>query len=102
MRVQGTIMNKRNISYEDALKRWMQDPDFKAEYDALEPAYQVARRRIEKGLTQEELADLIDTKQPSIARLESGRRAPSLAFLRRVAKALGCRLEVKLVPLDQS
>ena len=94
-------MNKRNVSYDDALKRWMQDPDFRAEYEALEPAYQIARRRIEKGLTQEELADLIDTKQPSIARLESGRRAPSLAFLRRVADALDCRVEIRLVPLDK-
>ena len=95
-------MSKQNIPYEDVLKQWMQDPDFRAEYEALEPAYQIARQRIEKGLTQKELADLINTKQPSIARLESGRQEPSVAFLRRVSAALGCRLEIRLVPFDQA
>ena len=95
-------MSAGNIPYKGALERWMQDPDFKAEYEALEPAYQVARRRIEKGLTQVELANLVDTKQPSIARLESGKREPSLSFLRRVAGALDCRLEIRLVPRDDT
>lgn len=94
-------MSRRNIQHEDVFKRWMQDPEFRAEYEALEPAYQVACLRIEQGLTQAELAEMIDTKQPSIARLESGKRDPRLSFLRRVAGALGCRLEVRLVPLDE-
>ena len=44
-------MGRRTVSYEDALKRWLRDPEVKAEYDALEPAYQAARRRIEKELS---------------------------------------------------
>ena len=95
-------MNRGNVSYEDVFKRWMQDPEFRAEYIALEAAYQIACRRIEKGLTQTELAEMVDTKQPSIARLESGRRDPSLSFLRRIAEALDCRLEVRLVPHDET
>lgn len=94
-------MTRRNIPHEDVLKRWMQDPEFKTEYDALEPAYQVACRRIEQGLTQAELAEMVNTRQPSIARLESGKRDPHLSFLRRVATALGCRLEVRLVPQEK-
>lgn len=94
-------MSRRNIQHEDVFKRWIQDAEFRAEYEALEPAYQVACLRIEQGLTQAELAEMIDTKQPSIARLESGKRDPRLSFLRRVAGALGCRLEVRLVPLDE-
>ena len=86
--------------FEDVLEEMLRDPETRAAYEALEPAYQVACRRIEQGLTQEELARRAGTKQPSIARLEAGRREPSLAYLRRVAAALGCRLDVRLVPQD--
>ncbi len=86
--------------FEDVLEELLRDPETRAAYEALEPAYQVACRRIEQGLTQEELAGRVGTKQPSIARLEAGRREPSLSYLRRVAAALGCRLDVRLVPQD--
>jgi transcriptional regulator with XRE-family HTH domain len=51
-------------------------------------------------LTQAQLAKLVGTRQPSIARLESGERKPSLSFLQRVAEVLDARIEVHLVPLD--
>ena len=79
----------------------MRDPEFRAEYEALEPAYQLTRLRISKGLSQAELAELVGTKQPGIARLESGKTEPKLSFLRRVAKALGYRLEIRFVPQEQ-
>jgi predicted transcriptional regulator len=75
----------------------MQDPEFRAAYEALEPAYQIARLRILRGLTQEQLAEKVG-KQPSIARLESGRSTPSLDFLRRVAEALDAQVEIRIVP----
>lgn len=77
------------------------DVDFIAALENLTPAYQVARLRILRGLTQEQLAERAGTKQPSIARLESGSSEPSVLFLRRVAKALNARIEVRLVPLDE-
>jgi transcriptional regulator with XRE-family HTH domain len=95
-------MAKKTFPLEDALQEWMQDPEFRAEYEALKPNDQVTRLRIERGLTQAELAECVGTKQPSIARLESGRRDPSLDLLRRVATALGARLEIHLVPLEES
>lgn len=89
-----------------ALEEWeaaqMQDPAFVAALAELEPAYQVARLRILRGLTQEQLAELVGTKQPSIARLESGASTPTVTFLRKVAAALGSRVEVRFVPLDQA
>jgi len=88
-----------NIRFEDWLEERMADPEFRAAADELEPAYQVARLRILRGLTQEQLAELVGTKQPSIARLESGKAEPKLSFLRRVAEALGGRLEVRIVSL---
>ena len=55
--------------------------------------------RIKAGLTQAQLADLIDTKQPVIARLEDADyEGHSLSMLQRIAEALGQRLEVSFVP----
>ena len=55
--------------------------------------------RTRAGLTQAQLADLIDTKQPVIARLEDADyEGHSLSMLQRIAEALGQRLEVSFVP----
>jgi transcriptional regulator with XRE-family HTH domain len=85
------------IRFEDWEAEQMKDPEFRAALEALEPAYQVARLRIEKGLTQAELAELVGTKQSSIARLESGASQPSLSFLRRVVKALNGHMKIEIV-----
>jgi transcriptional regulator with XRE-family HTH domain len=89
-----------NIRFEEWEAQRMQNPDFRAAAEALEPGYQVARLRILRGLTQQDLASRVGTKQPSIARLESGTVEPRLSFLRRVVEALGARLEVRLVARD--
>ena len=89
------------VEYQTLDSYWnkqMQDPEFRAAYEALEPAYQIARLRILRGLTQEQLAEKVGTKQPSIARLESGRSTPSLDFLQRVAEALDAQVEIRIVP----
>jgi len=61
-------------------------------------ADQVAKRRRELGLSQAELADLCDTTQSAIARLESGGRPPRIDTLMRIANALDCELAVELRP----
>lgn len=91
-----------NVRFEDWEIEQMKDPEFRAAAEELEPAYQVARLRIMRGLTQEQLAEKVGTKQPSIARLESGRIEPRLSFLRQVVEALGGRLEVRIVPAEES
>jgi transcriptional regulator with XRE-family HTH domain len=91
-----------NVRFEDWEAEQMQDAEFQAVAEELEPAYQVARLRIMRGLSQEQLAELVGTKQPSIARLESGKIEPRLSFLRRVVAALGGRLEVRIVPLEEA
>lgn len=85
---------------------WMADSHFKAEYDALEPEYQLlhemlkARKRA--GLTQADVAEQMGTKAPAIARLEASRpqdkHSPSLNTLRKYAKAVGCLLEIHFKP----
>jgi transcriptional regulator with XRE-family HTH domain len=72
----------------------------RAAYDSLEPAYQIARLRIEAGFTQAQLAELVGTTQPSIARLERGQSQPTIEFLRRLGAALGKRLKIKFVTIE--
>ena len=90
------------MNWEEHKKRLLKDTEFKAEYEALEPEYKLAatliRLRLAKGLTQEQLAELLNTKQESIARLESGTSLPSLSMVRKVANALDAELEISLSP----
>lgn len=72
-------------------------------YDALEFEYRVAdqllKARARAGLTQDAVAERMGTTKSAISRLEaSGKHTPSLATLRRYANAVGCDLQVKLVP----
>ncbi len=72
------------------------DPAFKKEYYKKNLAFEIAKilieARIIKNVTQDQLAKLIGTKQPSIARIERGESLPSLGFLQRIAKALNTYL----------
>ena len=94
------------MNWREHKKQLMKDPEFRKEYDALETEYKLAaaliRLRLAKGLTQAQLASLLNTKQESIARLESGSSLPSLSTVRRVADALDAELEINLRPKHQS
>ena len=57
-------------------------------YD-FEISHLITEVRIEKGLTQEKLAKLMGTKQPSIARAERGSSRPSHLFLQKLAQVSG-------------
>ena len=72
-------------------------------YDALALEYaladQMLRARARAGLTQDAVAERMGTTKSAVSRLEStGKHAPSLATLKRYAEAVGCELQVKLVP----
>ena len=58
----------------------------------------VARRRVEQGLSQKDLAALVGTTQSAIARLERGGRPPRIDTLLKIANALDCDLAVELRP----
>ena len=91
------MVRKELTRFEDWEAEKLKNPDFVAAAEALEPGYQIARLRILRGLTQTQLAELVGTRQPSIARLENGSSVPSISFLQKVAAALDARIEVKLV-----
>ncbi|MCZ7560449.1 MAG: helix-turn-helix domain-containing protein [Burkholderiaceae bacterium] len=76
---------------------------FSEAYDALEFEYRVADQLLEAraraGLTQDVVAERMGTTKSAVSRLEAaGKHTPSLATLRRYAKAVGCELQVTLVP----
>ncbi len=90
------------MDWKEHKKRLLKDPEFRKEYEALEPEHRLAsaliRLRLARGLTQEELARLMNTKQESIARLESGNSLPSLTTVKKAADALDADIEISLRP----
>ena len=91
-------MTKRDMPrFEDWELEKQNDAEFMEAAEALEPGYPVARLRILRGLTQAQLASMVGTRQPSIARLENGSSQPSLSFLQKIAEALDAKIEVRLV-----
>lgn len=84
-------------------KKWMKDPAYRKEYDALEEEFMliaaVAKARIRAGLTRAQIAKRMKTTQSTVARLESGRGRPSTRTLTRFAKATGHRLKISFEPV---
>ena len=76
-------------------------PEIEAEYERLQPRFdlisQLVRARNRARLTQRELGERIGVSRNVITRLESGEHTPRLETAQRAARALGYRLEVKLV-----
>ena len=67
----------------------------------LEVAVLIHSARTAAGLTQAQLAELVGTHQPDIARLEDADYdGHSLAMLRRIAAALNKRVVVRFVDAD--
>jgi DNA-binding XRE family transcriptional regulator len=80
----------------------LNDPEVRAEYDARTPEYELVSALIaarkKAGLTQEQVAKRMGTKQAAIARIEGGRQKPSFNTIERYAEATGHRAVVNLVP----
>ncbi len=101
-------MSYKPVSYnpEKTLAKELEAPEFKEAWDALEDEFAtldaLLAARKQAGLTQEEVATRMGISQPSLARVEgslgSHRHSPSLEMLRKYAAAVGCKLEIRLVP----
>ena len=83
-------------------------PKVKRAYDDLAEEFafldEVLKARAESGLSQAEVAARVGTTQSAIARLESAtpKHSPSIATLRRYARALGYKLEIRLVKEERT
>jgi ribosome-binding protein aMBF1 (putative translation factor) len=95
-------MSSGRIAMRDIAAEWLKDPEFRAEYEALEPEFALASALIDArsraGMTQAQVAKAMGTTQAVIARLESGRVKPSTRTLERFAKATGTRLRIRFEP----
>ena len=82
-------------------EEYLKDPAVKAEYDALEPEYQLIRAmlsaREEKNISQQKPADITGIHRTDISKLENGNANPSLKTVKRLAEGLGKRLEIRFV-----
>ena len=104
--MEGNRYNPVPMDLATELKEAFKRPGFKTAYDALEDEYSALSvflgARKAAGLTQDEIAKRMGTTKSAISRLESSlgndRISPSLATLRRYASAVGCRLELRLLP----
>ena len=90
----------------DLHRKWSKEAEYRSDYDALAPEFDLAkaviRVRLNAGLTQQQLAERMQTSQSVIARLESGRAKPSARTLERLAAATGTRLRIAFDPIPVS
>jgi HTH-type transcriptional regulator/antitoxin HipB len=81
-------------------------PELKEERERNRPRRELSRmlmmRRIELGLSQQELADRMETTVAVISRLETGSQSFSTATLQRLAQALDTRLVYAFEPVDDA
>jgi ribosome-binding protein aMBF1 (putative translation factor) len=93
--------NRAHADLDDSLKRKLQNPEFRAAYDAedkrIELVLQIIRLRQQRGMTQSDLAKAIGTRQANVSRLERFDTNLTLGTLEKVAEALGVNLEIGLV-----
>ena len=84
--------------FEKIKKQWMKNPEFRREYEKLQPEYEIARllieARVKKNMTQKVIAKKVGTGQAVISRLEGANASPSLDLLKRLASALGKKLVI--------
>lgn len=90
-------------NFRETLNQQMQNPEFKAEWEALEPEFQIIKAilngRKEKNITQKQLADITGITQADISRMETGNSNPSLQTIQRLAAGLGMMVKLEFVPI---
>lgn len=86
----------------DLFEKWRKDPEFVKEYEALEEEFSIASAliaaRAQADMTQEDVAEKMQTSQSYVAKLEGGRVSPTMKALKRYAEATGSRLKIVFEP----
>jgi len=88
------------MTLQEYKKQKMQNPDFSAAYDEIQPEMDIIRAiidaRISQNMTQKELSERTGINQTEISRLEN--RNPSIKLLQRLAEGMGMTLKISFVP----
>ncbi len=96
-------MKKGKIrTFQSRLREDIKDPEFKTHYQeerqALKLAMKITELRENKGLSQQQLAELMGTSQQAISRIESGEyEGFTLKTLEKIAAATGMRIKIDFV-----
>ncbi len=81
------------------LAREMEDPEFAAEWErqSVEREYvkAIIAARLERNLTQKELAERTGLRQSNISRIENGNCSPTVATLQQIAAGVGKTLHIE-------
>ena len=89
--------------FNDYLNKQLADPEFKKEWEALEPEFAIVQAMIdarkESGLTQKQLSERTGIAQADISKLESGNGNPSIKTLQRLAAGMGMRVKIEFQPI---
>ena len=87
------------------LNEQLEDPEVRAEYEALEPEFAIIQAMIDarksSGLTQKELSEKTGIAQADISKLERGNANPSLRTLQRLASGMDMKLKIEFYPANQ-
>ncbi|MDO4961868.1 MAG: helix-turn-helix transcriptional regulator [Eubacteriales bacterium] len=93
-----------SVKFNDFLEEQLQDPEFRQEYEALQPERAIIQAiidaRASSGLTQKELSERTGIAQGDISKLERGSANPSIRTLQRLAEGMGMRLRLEFLPLN--
>jgi DNA-binding XRE family transcriptional regulator len=89
-------------TFKSRLREDLKDPEFRAHYQeerqALILAMKIAKLREKKGLSQQQMANLMGTSQQAISRIESGDyEGFTLKTLEKIAGATGTRVKIEFV-----
>ena len=91
-------------SYKAYKQKALQNPEVKAEYDALQPEYDIIQAminaRVQQNMTQKDLSAKTGITQADISRIESGTRNPSLSMVKKLAQGLGMQLKLEFIPIS--
>jgi transcriptional regulator with XRE-family HTH domain len=84
------------MDWKEAHALLLQDAARRAAYNKVDMSFEIGKMiadaRIARKMTQERLAEILQTQQPSIARVERGSYLPSFSFLQKIADALNAKL----------
>ncbi len=92
------------MSWNDFKQEMLKDKEVKAEYEALQPEYEVVKVILDArklcNLTQQQLADKSGVDRSDISKLENGNGNPTIKLLQRIASAMDMNLKIEFIPKE--
>jgi ribosome-binding protein aMBF1 (putative translation factor) len=102
--VYGKIKEMPMTTFREDLEQRLKNPQFREEYEQLESDFIIMQALIDArkklGLTQQQLAQRTKINQADISKIEKGISNPSLNTLKKLAKGMNMRLQIKFIPIE--